>query len=77
LATAVARELVVTLKGGAEMAILKFAVAVCADGVSESVAATVKLMGPVTAPVGVPEITPVLGLSANPVGSAPTVTAHV
>jgi hypothetical protein len=77
LTTAVARELVVTLKGGAEMAILRLAVAACADGVSESVAVTVKLMGPVAAPVGVPEITPVLGLIVSPVGSAPTVTAHV
>jgi hypothetical protein len=39
-----------------------------------SVAVTVKLNAPLC--VGVPEITPVL-LSANPVGSAPCVIAHV
>jgi ABC-type Fe3+-hydroxamate transport system substrate-binding protein len=77
LTTPVASEEVVTLNGGAEMAMLRFAEAVWTVGVSESVAVTAKLMGPVTTPVGVPEITPVLAFNDNPDGRAPVVTTHV
>jgi hypothetical protein len=54
---------------------LRACVAVCAVGVAESVALTVKLLAPVV--VGVPVIAPVLVLSVRPAGRAPTVTAHV
>jgi hypothetical protein len=53
------------------MVMLNAAVALAA-GCSASVTFTVKLMGPVTLPVGVPEITPVLAFKVNPAGSDPT-----
>jgi hypothetical protein len=53
---------------------VRLAVAVWAVGVAESVTVTVKLKVPKA--VGVPERTPV-GLSVNPVGSAPEVIAHM
>lgn len=56
------------------MVILRFAVAVCAVGVAESVAWTVKLEVP--AAVGDPEITPA-PLNASPAGRVPEVTVHV
>jgi hypothetical protein len=49
-------------------------VAVCAVGVSESVAVTVKVA---PEPVGEPEITPVEAFSVRPVGKLPVVTVHV
>jgi hypothetical protein len=51
--------------------ILRDAVALCAVGVSESVAFTVKSVGPVVLPVGVPEMTPVLAFKLSPAGSDP------
>jgi hypothetical protein len=54
---------------------LRACVAVCAVGVAESVALTVKLLVPVV--VGDPVIAPVLLLSVSPAGSKPTVTVHV
>ena len=48
------------------MEMLKFALAVCAAGVLESVAVTVTLNVPVA--VGVPEIAPVLELMFSPAG---------
>jgi hypothetical protein len=41
-------------------------------GDSESVTFTVKLIGPVTLPVGVPVIAPVLPFKLSPAGSEPT-----
>jgi hypothetical protein len=64
-------ELVTTLSGAAEMVMLRAAVAFCAVGVSASVTFTVKLIGPVTLPVGVPEITPVLVFKLSPAGNDP------
>jgi hypothetical protein len=57
------------------MVMLTAADAVFAVGVSESVAVTVKLVGPVA--VGVPEMTPVLAFRVRPAGRLPTVTAQV
>ena len=51
---------------------LSAAVAVCAVGVSASVAFTVKLIGPVTLPVGVPVIAPVPAFKLSPAGREPT-----
>jgi hypothetical protein len=51
---------------------LRAAVALCAVGVSASVTFTVKLIGPVTLPVGVPVIAPVPPFNVKPAGSAPT-----
>ena len=53
---------------------LTLAVAVCAVGVSESVALMVKFFVP--SAVGVPEITPVLALRLKPAGRVP-VKLHV
>jgi hypothetical protein len=54
---------------------LKFAVAVFAVGVSESV--TVTVIGDVPAVVGVPEIAPVAAFRDRPAGKVPVVTAQV
>ena len=54
---------------------LRFAVAVLAVGVSESVTATVKLDDPVA--VTVPEIAPVVLFKASPEGRVPVVTAQL
>ncbi len=59
----------------ADIAMLKDFVAVCAVGVVESVALTVKVEEP--EPVGVPEITPVDAFIANPAGREPTLIDHV
>jgi hypothetical protein len=67
---------VVTLSVVAEIVMLRFFVAFCAVGVSASVTFTVKLMGPVTLPVGVPEIAPVLVFRLSPAGSEPTLIDH-
>lgn len=72
--TPAARLVVVTETGGFT-AMLRFAVAVFAVGVSESVTVTVKFDVP--AVVGVPLIAPVLELSISPVGNDPVVTAQV
>lgn len=68
---------VVTLSGATEIAMLRFAFAVFAVGVSESVAVTVKFTVPTYVPVGVPEITPVLPFNDNPAGRLPAVTDHL
>jgi hypothetical protein len=68
-------DVVVTLKVGALIVMLKIAVAVFA-GDSESVTVTVKLVAPVVVPVGVPEITPAL-LKLKPAGRVPGGTLHV
>ena len=70
-------EVVVTLSGATEIVILRFALAVCLVGVSESVTVTVKLTGPTNVPPGVPEITPVAAFNVRPTGRLPLVTAHV
>ncbi len=67
---------VVTLKGGALMVMLKLAVFVALAGVCESVRVTVKFEVPVKVPVGVPEITPML-LKVKPAGKLPAVLLHV
>jgi hypothetical protein len=54
--------------------ILRFAVAVFAVGVSESVTVTVKFVVPEA--VGVPEMAPVAALRVRPAGKLPVVTAH-
>jgi hypothetical protein len=66
---------VTTLSGDAEMLMLSAAVAVPA-GCSESVTFTVKLIAPVTLPVGVPEITPVLEFMVKPAGRLPALIDH-
>jgi hypothetical protein len=53
---------------------VKFAVAVLAVGVSESVTVTVKLAVPEA--VGVPEMAPVAALSVKPAGKLPLVMVH-
>jgi hypothetical protein len=55
---------------------LRFALAVFAVGVSESVTVTVKLVVPVKLPVGVPEITPLDAFKLSPAGRLPVVTAQ-
>jgi hypothetical protein len=70
-------EVVVTLSGATEIAILRVALAVLAVGVSESVAVTVKLSVPTKVPLGVPEITPVEAFRLRPAGKLPVVTAQV
>ena len=72
--TPAARLEVVTETGGLTV-MLKFAVAVLAVGVSESVTVTVKFVVP--AVVGVPEIAPVAAFSTNPVGRDPVVTVQL
>ena len=69
-------EVVVTVKVGALMAMLRLAVALLA-GLSESVAITVKLVVPTNGPVGVPVIAPVDVFSERPAGKLPIVTDHV
>jgi hypothetical protein len=54
---------------------LRFFVVVCAVGVSESVAVTVKLAVP--AVLGVPVIAPVDVFRLNPAGKLPVVTPQV
>jgi hypothetical protein len=66
---------VVTLSGAALTVILRFAFAVLA-GISESVTVAVKLVGPATLPVGVPEMIPVLEFKLSPTGRAPAVMLH-
>jgi hypothetical protein len=56
------------------MVTLRFLVAVCAVGVSASVAVTVKFVVPEA--LGVPVMAPVELLSERPVGKLPVVTAH-
>jgi hypothetical protein len=75
--TASELEVVVTLSGPTEIAILKLALAIFAVGVSESVAVTVKLKVPTNVPVGVPEITPVKAFNDKPTGRLPVVTDHL
>jgi hypothetical protein len=70
-------DVVVTLSGATEIAMLRLAFAVFAVGVSESVAVTVKLTVPTYEPVGVPEITPVVAFNDKPAGRLPAVTAHL
>ena len=72
-----ASDVVVTFKVVAVMVMLRFAVAVFWVGVSESVTVTVKLIVPVTFPLGVPEITPVVAFKLSPAGKLPVVTAQV
>jgi len=72
-----ASDVVVTFNGGALMAMLRFADAVCLVGDSLSVTVTVKVTVPVKVPVGVPEIAPVLAFKDRPVGRLPVVIAHV
>ena len=64
---------VVTDKAGFTT-MVKFAVAVLAVGVSESVTVTVKLAVPEA--VGVPEMAPVAALSVKPAGKLPLVMVH-
>jgi hypothetical protein len=71
--TPAGREFVVTDRAGLTT-MLKFAVAVLAVGVSESVTVTVKFAVPEA--VGVPEIAPVAALRVRPAGKLPVVTAH-
>lgn len=72
-----ASDVVVTFSGGAVMAMLRFADAVCLVGDSLSVTVTVKLTVPVKVPVGVPEIAPVLVFNDRPAGKLPVVIDHV
>ncbi len=72
--TPAGRVAVVTDKAGFTT-ILKFAVAVFAVGVSESVTVMVKFAVPEA--VGVPEITPVVPFRFRPAGKLPVVTDHV
>ena len=70
---------VVTVRAGAVMVMLRFACAVSPVGVCESVTVTVKFVVAVVAvPVGMPEITPVVVFSVNPGGrlALPPVTAQ-
>ena len=71
--TPAGRDAVVTDKAGLTT-MLRFAVAVLAVGVSESVTVTVKFTVPEA--VGVPEMAPVAALSVRPAGKLPVVTAH-
>jgi hypothetical protein len=76
-ATPLGSELVTTLRGAAVMVMLRAAVAVAPVGCSASVTFTVKLIGPVTLPVGVPEIAPVLEFNDSPAGKLPALIDHV
>lgn len=60
---------------GALMLMLSAALAVFA-GLSESVTVTVKLIGPVCGPVGVPVMAPVVEFRESPDGKLPLVTAQ-
>jgi ABC-type transport system involved in cytochrome c biogenesis permease component len=68
---------VVTLSVGALTAMLRTAGVAACVGVCKSVTVTVKPMGPVTSPVGVPLMTPVLLFKLNPAGKVPGGTLHV
>jgi hypothetical protein len=65
------------LRGAAVMLMLRAAVAVAPVGNSASVTFTVNVIGPVTLPVGVPEITPVFGFNVRPAGREPTLIDQV
>jgi hypothetical protein len=71
--TPAGREFVVTDKAGFTT-MLRFAVAVLAVGVSESVTVTVKFAVPEA--VGVPEMAPVAPLRVRPAGKLPLVMVH-
>ena len=64
-----------TLSGAAEIVMLRAAVALD-DGCSESVTLTVKMIGPVVLPVGVPVIAPVFAFKIKPEGSDPALIVH-
>ena len=66
---------VVETASAAFTVMLRFAVAVCALGVLESVTLAVKLEVP--AAVGLPEIKPVLLFSISPLGRLPELMLHV
>ena len=66
------KELVVMLGCDAFTVMLKAFVALCAF---KSLTCAVKLLVP--APVGVPEITPLLGARVNPAGKVPETIDHV
>ena len=72
-----ASDVVVTLRGGALITMLRFAEAVCLVGDSLSVTVTVKLTVPVRVPLGLPEIAPVLAFKDRPAGRLPVVIAQV
>ena len=72
--TPAGNEVVVTDTAGLTT-ILRFAVAVFAVGVSESVTVTVKFTVPDA--LGVPEIAPVAAFNVKPAGKLPVVTAQV
>jgi len=69
--TPVGSDVVVTLKAGAVIVMLRLFVA-DPIGTSASLTFTVKVTGPVTLPVGVPVIAPVLAFNESPAGSEPT-----
>jgi len=71
-----ARELVVTLSGGAVTLILRLADVEPGVGVSESVTVIVKFDVPVNVPLGVPVIAPEPAFRLNPAGRVPEVTAQ-
>lgn len=71
-----ARDVVVTLKAGALIVMLRLAVVVALVGVCESVRVTVKFEVPINVPLGVPEITPAL-LRLRPEGKLPAVLLHL
>ena len=71
--TPAAKVVVVTDRAGLTT-MVRFAVAVLAVGVSESVTVTVKFVVPEA--VGVPEITPVDALRSRPRGRVPLVMVH-
>jgi len=70
-------DVVVTLRGATEIAILRLALAMPPVGVSASVTVTVKLSVPTNVPVGVPEMTPVAAFKDKPEGRLPVEIAHV
>jgi hypothetical protein len=72
--TPAGNEVVVTDTAGLTT-MVRFAVAVFAVGVSESVTVTVKFTVPDA--VGVPEIAPVAVFNVKPAGKLPVVTAQV
>jgi len=71
--TPAAKVVVVTDRAGLTT-MLRFAVAVLAVGVSESVTVTVKFVVPEA--VGVPEMAPVEAFRIRPAGKLPVVTVH-
>src|SRR5579859_2207470 len=70
-------DVVETVRVATVTVMLRLAVAVCAVGVVESVACTVKLKGLPVLVFGVPEITPVLGTKVSPGGSEPALILQV